>query len=171
MTSTSDIVFSIGKSSRRVYNWTNHCNHRRKNTDQPPLIVNDSVLVPLRGIFEALQASLTVNGKDIEAVRGDTIIKLTVGMDFATVNDKRVYLTEKTIVKNGRVFVPLRFVGDSLGGMVSYDGYMREGTIRSAEQAIKAVIIEFPVERFPGTAAHIKSAMETGKSSRSITLG
>lgn len=88
--------------------------------DQPPVNNKGSVMVPLRGIFEALGAEIHVDGKNIEAVRGDTVVNLTIGEDVARVNGDTVKLAQKSFVTNGRTLVPVRFVSEALGADVEW---------------------------------------------------
>ena len=50
-----------------------------------------------------------------------TTIVLTVGDTSALVNDNAVTLDVAPFIKDGRTFVPLRFVSEQLGGEVTYD--------------------------------------------------
>ncbi|MFI2857355.1 stalk domain-containing protein [Paenibacillus sp. JSM ZJ436] len=88
--------------------------------DQPPEMINGSVLVPLRGIFESLGASLSVTGKNIKAVHKDTVVHLTIGSAAATINGAGVKLAQKAVVMNGRTLVPIRFVSEALGAEVKW---------------------------------------------------
>lgn len=99
--------------------------------DQPPENIKGSVLVPLRGIFEALGARISISGKNIVAVRGDTVVNLTIGEDSATVNGDTVKLVQKSVVVNGRTFVPIRFVSEALGADVKWNGADRTVSISS----------------------------------------
>ncbi|WP_199614416.1 stalk domain-containing protein [Paenibacillus alkalitolerans] len=121
--------------------------------DQPPTIINGSVMVPLRGIFEALDSTLTLDGKDIEAKRGDIVVNLTIGSDTALVNGKTVKLSQKSQVINGRTLVPLRFVSEALGASVNYDGSKRIVTVESSESTSETEV----------TFANCAAAREAGK--------
>lgn len=92
--------------------------------DQPPVIKNGTTLVPLRGIFETLGASVTWNSqtKSIKGIKGDTTINLILGSDIAVVNNETVQLSLEAQVIGGRTFVPLRFVSESLGADVRWEG-------------------------------------------------
>jgi len=91
--------------------------------EQPALLINGATMVPMRGVFQALgatiewdQASQTVTGN-----KGDTIIKLTVGQNVAYVNGNKVSLATNAQIINGSTLVPLRFVSEALGATVSWD--------------------------------------------------
>src|SRR5690606_28943958 len=61
---------------------------------QPPIMEKGRVLVPMRGIFEALGAKVTWDQKTgrVEGVKGDKRIVVKVGEPAAYVGDSAVYL-------------------------------------------------------------------------------
>lgn len=91
--------------------------------DVPPTIENNRVLVPLRAIFEALNAEIDWNNetKTITATRGKSKISLTIGNKYAKVNGRTVKLDVAPTIVDGRTLVPVRFVAEALGGKVSWD--------------------------------------------------
>ena len=137
-----------------------------QNYDQPPAIVEGRLLVPLRGIFEALHAAIAFQGDRITAVRGETVVQLTIGSDTALVNGKTVQLSQKSIIINGRTLVPLRFVGEALGATVDFNSATSVVRVTSPGEtaAVYDVILKFPADRYPGTAAHIQAAISSGES-------
>ncbi|MBU8905954.1 stalk domain-containing protein [Desertibacillus haloalkaliphilus] len=91
--------------------------------DQPPIIKNGFTLVPLRGIFEALDASVDWNQSQqvVTAKKGQTDISLQIGSSVAFVNGTVVHLQQPAEIVNNRTLVPLRFVSESLGAKVSWN--------------------------------------------------
>lgn len=89
---------------------------------QRPIINNGRVLVPLRGVFEQLGAAVSYNPstRTITAVRTGTNIMLTLESQIATVNGASETLDTTPMNLNGVVLVPLRFVSESLGALVSW---------------------------------------------------
>lgn len=92
----------------------------KQSYDQPPVVISGSTMVPLRGIFESLGATIALDGKNITAAHGETIIQLTIGASIAIVNGQTVTLAQASQVINGRTLVPLRFVSEALGATVDY---------------------------------------------------
>ncbi len=107
--------------------------------DQQPMIENDRVLVPLRGIFESLNATVNYEDatKEIYATKAGNSVWLKTGSKQAKVNGQTVILDSPAKIKNGRTFVPLRFIGESLGCKVEWDGINREVRIKSNSEPIK----------------------------------
>ena len=103
--------------------------------DVPPKIDNGRVLVPLRGIFEALGAQVQWDGtKTITASKDSTTIKLIIGGQ-AFKNGQPVPLDVPAKVINGRTLVPLRFVSEALGASVNWDSGTQKITITSGQQS------------------------------------
>lgn len=91
--------------------------------DQAPVMQSGTVLVPMRGIFESLGATVkyTAKTKTVDAVKGDIKVSLVLGKSTATVNGKTVKLTVPANAIKGSTMVPLRFVSESLGADVKWD--------------------------------------------------
>jgi len=104
--------------------------------DQPAIIKNKSTLVPMRGIFEELGASIEWNAADktVLAVKGDRQIKLKIGDTNAIINGQKVTLSTPPQIIGGRTLVPLRFVSEALGAKVSWDGSIKTVIITSIEE-------------------------------------
>jgi hypothetical protein len=85
--------------------------------------VDGRTMVPLRAIFEKLQAEVLWNQqtKSITAKKGSTTVKLRLNDTAAQVNDKAIQLDVPPMLIDSSTFVPLRFVSESLGAEVSYD--------------------------------------------------
>lgn len=98
-------------------------NGNRLSLDQPPVTVSGRVLVPLRGIFEALGTSVHYDAAAhaIHAQRGTLAIDLTLNSTSAQVNGRSVALDVPAQIIGSRTLVPLRFVSETLGAAVKWD--------------------------------------------------
>ena len=98
-------------------------NGERLKFDMPPIIEGGRVLVPLRKIFEALNAEVNWDdaSKTVTAVSGNKNISLKIGADSMTVNGEKISLDVPAKIKNGRTLVPLRAVSSALGANVGWD--------------------------------------------------
>ena len=96
---------------------------RPVNFDVPPTVIQGRVLVPLRGIFEQLGATVNYNAstQHILAVRGGQNVDLTVGSRQAAVNGAPEMLDVPAFTINGRTMVPLRFISEALGAGVQWN--------------------------------------------------
>lgn len=111
--------------------------------DVPPVIQQGRTLVPLRAIFEALGATVEWNAEDksILAVKGDLTLKLTIGSTTSIKNGAQVTLDVPPTVIGGRTLVPARFVSESLGATVEWDGTNRIVKVTSAKEKATPVDI------------------------------
>jgi hypothetical protein len=90
--------------------------------DTAPIMRGSRILVPMRGVFEKLGATLQWDqaNRVVTARRGDDRIILPVNAPQATINMRTVDLDQPAIVARGRTMVPLRFVGEALGARVDW---------------------------------------------------
>lgn len=106
------------KSSLTIY-----INGVKQSYDQPPVIDNNRTLVPLRGIFENLGATVNWDQKTqtVTAIQGSKKIVLKMGSKSPVVNGKVVPIDVPAKTVNNRTLVPLRFIGEALGATVNFD--------------------------------------------------
>ncbi|MFJ7887610.1 stalk domain-containing protein [Lysinibacillus xylanilyticus] len=102
-------------------------------TDQPPAMVQGRVMLPLRAIFEALDASVDWDRKKqtVTATKGDTTVVLKIKSRVATINNKTVTLDVPAQILGGRTMVPVRFVSEALGQDVDWNSRSQVVTINS----------------------------------------
>jgi hypothetical protein len=89
----------------------------------PPTQVGGRVLVPLRGVFEALGAQVDYDAASgtVFAARGNTQVQLLIGSTQATVNGQTRVLDVPAQARLGRTLVPLRFVSEAMGAQVNWN--------------------------------------------------
>lgn len=97
------------------------------DSPQPPYVEDGYTLVPLRGIFEALGATLLWDErtKTITGQLNNRKITLRLNEKTAMVNGEKVRLDAPATSKHGRVFVPLRFISEGLGCQVFWNAKER----------------------------------------------
>lgn len=118
---TKTIVLQIGSTAALV-------DDQAIINDVAPVIRNDRTLVPIRVITEALggqvawneaakEVTLTVNGKEIKMTIGKVLEKYGVA----------------PVIIGGRTFVPVRFVADELGAVITWDDATKTVTIQAVK--------------------------------------
>jgi hypothetical protein len=97
-------------------------------------MANGRVLVPLRGVFERLGATVTWDptSQTVLAQSGTTSVSLRIGSPQAFVNGQPQLLDVPAMLVGGRTLVPLRFVSQALGAGVTWDA--PTSTIQIASQ-------------------------------------
>jgi hypothetical protein len=99
---------------------------------QPALLEHGHLLVPVRGIFEALHASVEYTPPRIVVVRrnGTIVAGLEINRKHAVVYNRPHTLSVAPIRRGGRVYVPLRAVAEIAGATVTYSKRPRLVDIR-----------------------------------------
>lgn len=90
-------------------------------SDQPPVVRDGRIYVPMRAIFERLGATVVYSNGTINATRGRSTIQLQIGSPVATVDGQQVTLDSPPFEIAARTLVPLRFVSQALGSRVAWD--------------------------------------------------
>lgn len=99
---------------------------------------NDRTMVPLRGIFEAVGATVGWDNETKTAMivkdNGTKIdfIFLQIGQSTAFVNSTQKQLDVPAEISNGRTMVPLRFVIEELGAKVEW--VKETGTVKITDK-------------------------------------
>ena len=110
---------------------------------QNTLPVNDggTVLVPVRGVFQAMGASVDYNPvtRDVVAEKGDTKIEMAVGRMHAWVNEELVELPQPVRLQDGHVLIPARFIAEAFGAKVLWDKAKSRVLISTSESDGEAV--------------------------------
>ncbi|HET6946868.1 MAG TPA: stalk domain-containing protein [bacterium] len=101
--------------------------------DQPPVIQGSRVLVPLRGIFEQMGATVEwrPQTRTVLAARASTLVELQIGSRIARVDGRPVTLDVPAAIIGARTLVPLRFISESLGATVTWQPETRTVLITS----------------------------------------
>ncbi|MBQ9133914.1 MAG: copper amine oxidase N-terminal domain-containing protein [Clostridia bacterium] len=119
-----ELKMTLGKTAYTL-------NGETKTMDVAPIIRNERTMLPVRYVAEALGAEIAWDGATSTATLKtvDTEIKITVGAKDATVNGKSVALDSPAFIENDRTYMPVRFVAETLGGTVAWDGATSTATI------------------------------------------
>ena len=110
-------------------------------TGAAPIEVRDAVLVPLRGVFQALGATVGYDPatKIIHATKGAAIVTLPLGAMTATVNGQPQTLSQPAQALGGTTLVPLRFVAQALGAYVQWDAAASTVQIKTVDPHLAAL--------------------------------
>lgn len=122
-------------------------NREITNMDQPPIIVDGRVLVPMRAIFEAMSCEVTWNDanqsivatnmfRTVVMVINSTIIvaadtsewenAIQTNLDTQIFAERHAsYIDVPPLIYNGRTLVPLRAVADAMEADIQWDGNAR----------------------------------------------
>jgi len=98
-----------------------------------PVVIQGSTLVPLRAIFESLGATVSWDDatRTVTASKNGVVVTLPVGKTQASKNGQPVTLDVPATIVEGSTMVPARFVSESLGATVNWNGDTRSVIIQS----------------------------------------
>ncbi|QHW31653.1 copper amine oxidase N-terminal domain-containing protein [Paenibacillus rhizovicinus] len=91
--------------------------------DAPPMITNGTTYVEFKALFNVLgfRVAYDAKSKTITGTSASVTLTLNVASGAATVNGQASAKSVQLIVQEGRTLVPLRFIGESTGMLVSWD--------------------------------------------------
>jgi len=96
-------------------------NGQAMSFDQPPVMRNGRVFVPMRAIFERLGSTVVYSNGNINAQGNGHSVHLSIGSTDATVNGNPLKMDVAPFSVAGRTEVPLRFVAQALGANVNWN--------------------------------------------------
>ncbi len=122
------VSITIGKKVATVNNTT-------VKLDQAAYIKSGRTLIPFRFLGESLGAKITWDQTKKQAglTLGDKNVKVTIGSKTAYVNSQKVTLDVPAELKQGRTFIPLRFVSENLGAEVDWDSDTSTVTVQTID--------------------------------------
>ena len=117
------MIFSLGVSvSANDSKIKIYVNETELQCEASPFIENGRTMVPMRKIFEALNADVNWDGETqtVAAVKGNTTIKLQIGNSVMYNNGNEEVLDAAPVIVDDTTFVPVRAVSQSLNANVEW---------------------------------------------------
>ena len=95
---------------------------------KPVLTEEGRTLVPLRELFEKIEAQVFWNGENQEITikKQPNEIKLNINKRYATIDNNQVELSVAPRIINQTTYVPLRFVSETFGYNVEWDSNLKQ---------------------------------------------
>lgn len=140
---------------------------QKQTYDQSPLILQDRVMVPLRGIFEALGAEVEWHGKTrtIVAKKGGNEVRLVIGDYTVWINNDPSYaISVPPEIRNDRTLVPIRFISELFGAEVKWDAAKRAVLIEKNQMKLFEAIDA-------NKQTEIAALLQKGMSADSVAFG
>ena len=115
----------------QVGNKTALINNEISSLEAAPVIKDGRTMIPLRFVGEAFGAEFTYDPvfKIIDINFGSDKIKMQIGKKTAIVNGVEITLDVAPFIVNGRTLVPIRFISETFGAEVVWDGTTKTVTI------------------------------------------
>ncbi len=108
------------------------------NLPMPPIIINDTTLVPVREVFEKLGAvvSWQASTSEIMIGYGNRAIAMYIDNPIANVDGLPYVMSVPPKNINNKTMIPLRFASEALGLDVNWDGKLRIVTVSEKNAVI-----------------------------------
>lgn len=114
--------------------------------DTKPIIDNNRTLVPLRGIFEKLGATVDWNKETSQAIVKNKSIEVLLepSNQAVLVNGQVHFLDTSSRIQNERTLIPLRFIAETLGHKVTWNGTSNRVDISTKGSATPVIEDKLP---------------------------
>ena len=109
---------------------------RTLSLDPAPTILEERTMVPMRGLLEAMGATVTWEDatQTVKATKGDQYVQLRIGRRLACLSPdctEAASLDVPAAILGDRTFVPARFVSQAIGARVTWDNERRAVVIET----------------------------------------
>lgn len=104
-----------------------YLNNEKIVFDAEPVIINNRTMVPMRKIFENLDASVNWNAetRTVKAKKGTTNVEFTIGSSYMKKKETQIRLDSAPIIYKDRTVVPVRAVAEALDCIVTWNASER----------------------------------------------
>lgn len=113
-----------------------YLNGNQLNFGVDPIMINGSVMVPVRKVFESLNMKVSYDSatRTVFAYGENTAMIIKIDSNKATVMNKETEMPEAAIERNGSTLVPLRFIAEATGAQVEWKDAARKVIIRTVQE-------------------------------------
>ena len=127
-----------------------------QESGQPFIDENNRTQVPFRQTLEAFGATVNWDPDSRTAIaeKDGVIVNVPIGADYIYKGDLQVMNDTKSLIKDGRTYLPIRIVLEAFGADVSFDAQSRTVLVKSDGETLSLSIL----------AAEVNAAMEAVKS-------
>ncbi len=108
-----------------------YVNGRKIEFDTLPMVENERIMVPMRAVFEALDAVVRWDGATNTAIaeKDGDIMKVQIGSYVLKLNDERHLVDTPAKILNNRTLMPLRAISEAFKYDVKWDGVTKTVSI------------------------------------------
>jgi hypothetical protein len=91
--------------------------------DAEPREVRGVTMVPIRSMVEAMGGTMRwdLSNRTVTVWKGGNRFNIVLNSRSATVNEKAVSMEEASLIYKNRIYVPLKFVADASGYLISME--------------------------------------------------
>lgn len=137
---SSKVVFEIGSNTYIL-------NDKTATMEAAPFIENNRTFVPVRYLALSLGVSeddivWSASARTVTLKADDVSVEMAVGGNILYVNDSPREMDVTPVIKNGRTYLPARYVAESLGYKVRWDAANRSVFIEPERAAAQPAATE-----------------------------
>ncbi len=124
--------------------------------DQPPIIINDRTMVPMRAIYEALGAEVSWDGttRTASGTKCGITVSFTIDQDIVVINYNEKKIDSPAVIVNDRTLVPLRALAEGFGVDVQWDGPIRTAKLTNINPPVET-FIDGKINKVPTTYRYL----------------
>lgn len=113
----------------------------------PAMLWNDSTIVPLRAVMEALDCSVKWDDptQTVTITKGETEIKFSIDSDVMTVGGEKRNMSAPALLIGELTYIPLRAVSEALGASVGWEHDLSSAGICTLGKASELSIGDYKV--------------------------
>ncbi len=133
----------------QINNKTMFVDDAQVELDVPAQLINDRTMVPMRAIFEALNATVDWDNdtETATAERAGIVIKIAINNNTMYVGENAVELDVPAQLVEDRTLVPVRAISEAFGCAVTWDEatetvIIKADVVAADEEIVEEVIIE-----------------------------
>ena len=106
--------------------------------DQPPVIISDRTMVPVRAIYEALGADVSWDGatRTASGEKNGIIVSFTIDEPEVSINYNKKQIDAPATIVNDRTLVPVRALAEGFGVKVDWDADTRTVILKNNDNTV-----------------------------------
>jgi Copper amine oxidase N-terminal domain len=145
--------------------------------DVQPYADNERVLVPLRGVFEKLGGAVSWDNstQSVTVTHKGGTVKLKLNAKTVQINGVEKGIDVPAKAKEGRTFVPLRFVGEAMGAVVNWSDkdqtvYIFSGELTNLLKPFSKGMTKTDIEKHISNSKYLDLSDGTGVMNAPVTI-
>ena len=143
-------------------------NGREIESDVPAQIIDNRAMIPMRAIFEAMDANVSFDAeeKKVTAVKDDITVEMSIDKKNLYVNGNVTYTDAAPIISDSRTLAPTRFVSEAFGYYVIWDADTKTVKIEDITPGQEVYVSTYEelaaAAKVPGNTVYVQNDIKMG---------
>jgi len=132
--------------------------------DQPPVIISDRTMVPMRAIYEALGAEVSWDAvtRTASGTKCGITVSFTIDEAIVDINYNKIEIDAPATIVNDRTLVPVRALAEGFGVTVSWDAVHRTVLLTNTNPPVETMV-DGKINKVPTTYRYLGQINEENK--------